>query len=88
MPTLAESFDPLPRGVYFERFLVNGHRWVYSVDSKGELVSLRCPMKADVDVTADAMWDELDRVDPMPRGSHDPSAVSRPPSSPPHLRLT
>jgi len=68
--------SPLPRGVYIERFLVNGHRWVYSVDSRGEQMALRCPLEDDVQATADELWEELDRLDPIPTRA--PSRVSLP----------
>jgi hypothetical protein len=59
-----------PRGAYVATFTeASGYRWVYSVDSKGVRVGLKCvPPGADFNPYLDALWDELDRVDPMPGG--------------------
>lgn len=69
------------RGVYVSRHLVNGHRWVYSVDWKGEQVALRCPLNNpdEIQTTIDELWDDLDLIDPTP-------VCASPPSRPP-LRL-
>lgn len=65
-----------PRGVWFATFTEeSGHRWVFSVDSRGVRVNLRV-IAPDQDPVAilDALWAELDRADPMPSSlSSDPS---------------
>lgn len=62
---------PCPRNVYVATFTeTTGYRWVYSVDSHGVRVGLKCvPPGADFTPYLDALWDELDRVDPMPGAS-------------------
>lgn len=60
-----------PRNVYVATFTEeSGYRWVYSVDSKGVRVGLKCvPPGADFTPYLDELWAELDRVDPMPGAS-------------------
>jgi hypothetical protein len=50
-----------------------GYRWIWSVDSKGVRVGLKAvPPGADFMPYVDALWEELDRVDPMPDASSSP----------------
>jgi hypothetical protein len=60
-----------PRNVYVASFTeASGYRWVYSVDSNGVRVNLKCvPPGADFMPIIDDLWAELDRVDPMPGGA-------------------
>src|SRR5689334_6498938 len=62
------EIEPCSRGVKVAPFTQeSGYRWLWSVDSKGVFVSLRTvPPGADFTPYVDALWDELDRVDPMP----------------------
>lgn len=77
----AVSYDltPLPRGVYVERFTVNGYRWVYSVDHRGEQVALRTCLPLDIQATVDDLWRDLDSTDPV-RSEDFPTPLG-------HLRL-
>jgi hypothetical protein len=63
-----------PRGVKVAAFTMeSGYRWVVSVNSHGVMVSLKCvPPGADFNPYVDALWEELDRVDPMPGGVSSP----------------
>ena len=57
-----------PRGVYVATFTEDtGYRWMYSVDSRGGRVGLKpLPPGADFNPIIDALWAELERVDPRP----------------------
>ena len=59
---------PCPRGVFVASFTEDtGYRWVYSVDSRGVRVGLKTvPPGADFNPVIDALWSELERVDPTP----------------------
>ena len=71
----ARRCAPTCRGVFVSEFRKNGYRWVYSIDSRNEQVTLRTVLDNDVDLqrAADDLWMELDRLNPLP-----PSDVSRP----------
>lgn len=58
----------LPRGVWVERYTVNGHRIVFSIDSRGEQVRLRSvPNESDaIQAAIDELWEDLDKVNPAP----------------------
>lgn len=58
---------PCSRGVYVAAFTEEtGYRWVWSVNSAGVRVGLRSvPPGADFTIYIDALWDELDRLDPI-----------------------
>lgn len=57
------------RGVYEEPYRVNGHRVFYAVDSRGEQIGLRTlapgASKKEVEEASGALWDDLDRDDPI-----------------------
>lgn len=59
------------RGVYVSEFTVNGHRWVYSVNSRDEQVTLRtvADIPDEIEATSSELWAELDRLDPVKPGA-------------------
>lgn len=65
------------RGVKVAPFTQDsGYRWLWSVDSRGVMVSLRTvPPGADFNPYVEALWEELDRVDPMPDASSSPRTL-------------
>lgn len=70
LTTASPVIPPCPRGVKCAPFTEEtGYRWLWSVDSRGVRVGLRTvPPGADFTPYVDALWEELDRVDPMPDG--------------------
>lgn len=56
------------RGVYVSSFTVNGHHWIYSVNSTGEQVQLRTAIPETIDAVVADLWADLDRIDPNPDG--------------------
>ena len=82
MTAVAVSFDPLPRGVWLERYTVNGHRVVVSIDSRGEQVRLRTVVNNPDEIRAaiDDLWRDLDKADPV-------TTADFPATLPGHLRL-
>lgn len=55
------------RGVYLAAFTANGDRHYYSVSSLGERLNvIPVPIGRDPMEAIDALWIELDRVDPIP----------------------
>lgn len=65
------------RDVYVAPFTEEtGYRWVWSVNSKGVRVGIKCvPPGADFTGYTDELWDELDRVDPTPDASSSPRTL-------------
>lgn len=60
------------RGVYLAPFTANGDRHYYSVTSHGErLNQIAVPIGADPMEAIDALWIELERVDPIHRSPDD-----------------
>jgi hypothetical protein len=74
-PSTLDGIPPCSRGVKVAPFTEeSGYRWIWSVDSRGVRVGLKCvPPGADFNPYTDALWDELDRVDPMPDGASSPT---------------
>jgi hypothetical protein len=70
-PGSVAAIPPCSRGVKVATFTEeSGYRWVWSVDSKGVRVNLKCvPPGADFNPYVDELWEELDRVDPTPDAS-------------------
>lgn len=71
----------LSRGVYVERFTVNGHRMIVAVDSDGEMLAIKTATTGELEGKVNLLWDMLDRMDPRPGDDDSPSLT------PQHLRL-
>jgi hypothetical protein len=55
------------RGVYLERYRVNGQRLIVAIDSRSERVAERTAETADEQSAAEAeLWELLDMMDPIP----------------------
>lgn len=65
--SVVDLIGPAPRDVYISRFtMASGHRWVWSVDSRGVQVNLKTiPPGADPTPIINALRAELDAVDPI-----------------------
>jgi hypothetical protein len=76
-PGSVASIPACDRNVYVAPFTEEtGYRWVWSVNSKGHRVGLKCvPPGADFTSYTDALWEELDRLDPMPDAASSPRTL-------------
>jgi hypothetical protein len=76
-PGSAAAIPACPRGVKVAAFTEeSGYRWIWSVDSRGIRVGLKTvPPGADFNPYVDALWDELDRLDPMPDAASSPRTL-------------